>query len=156
MKQFREIDGGTGNGHNNNKNITIREIDLSVMNDGNGLVQWLTVGRFVRGWKAMEHCDADWQRRSTQEAQFAFSLHLRLTSFSCVVWHWHTRAHTHIQKQTQMQINLHTWSTGSDHEAVPSVQRLTLLLSLWDNMGFENRSNFYENRPNGAKIFLKI
>ncbi len=82
------------------ENMAIREIDLSVMNEGNGSVEWfvpvtsgLIVGCCVRGWKAMGHCDADWQPRLTRDKQFAFSLHWRLTSFSSVVSH--TQTHTH-------------------------------------------------------------
>lgn len=91
------------------EHITIREIDLSVMNEGNGLVEWfvpvtsgLIVGCFVRGWKAMGYCDADWQHRSTRRRQFAFSLHSRLTSSP--VW-FDTHTYTHIQTCKHMALS---------------------------------------------------
>lgn len=93
---------------------TIREMDLSVMNRG----KWLRIviwSSHVRvdggtilwgGWKATECCAADWQRRSTQERRFAFSLHWRLTSFSSAGRHSHTNT---------LPDTLHGKQTWTDH-----------------------------------------
>lgn len=85
------------------------------MIEGNGLVEWfvpvtfrMIVGHFVRGWEAIEYCEADWQCRSTPERQFAFSLHLRLTSFSCVVWHTHRDRDMHTHRHNHSQTNMLT------------------------------------------------
>lgn len=127
------------------ENITIRQIDLSVMNEGNGLVErfvpvtsGLIVGRFVRGWKGMEYCDADWQRRSTRERQFAFSLHSRLTFFSCVVSHWHTHAHTAMNTHTYRRTNKQT-SWCCLWEEPLYLCSVWVTATVWVCVGFGNR-----------------
>lgn len=118
--------------------IAVREIDSSVMKEGNGSVRWskpvtsrLIVGTFFcERLKAAQCCGFDWHGRLTQKGWFAFSLGWRLASLpGCFSTVKHTATLTVIetvkhyravsaQGSTLYISEAHDWQSVYDKETV--------------------------------------